>query len=1062
MIDRLVSLALRARAAVLACVVAVVALGGYSFSRLPIEAYPDVADTWVQIITQWPGHAAEEVERQVSLPVELEMNGVPKMTALRSTSIFGLSVVTLIFEDGTDSYFARQQVLERLAKVSVPDGVQPSMGPLASPIGEIYRFTVKGEGQSLSELKTLEDWVIERQLRSVPGVADVISFGGTTRQYQVLVKPERLAAHGLALSDVAAAIAKSNRNAGGGFLEVGPQAVNVRGVGLISTPEEIGGIFVKTTADGTPVLLRDVASVAIGHAPRLGIVGIGEEDDVVMATVLLRKGENAGEVLDQVKKKVEEMNAGNVLPKGVKIVPFHDRSHLLATTTKTVMKNMLEGIALVAIILFVFLGDLRSAIVVAITIPLSLLIAFIGMVAAGVPANLLSIGAVDFGMIVDGAVVMVENVFRHLAEEWETGHKPKVLPTIRNAALEVARPMVFSVSIIVTAYLPIFTLERVEGKLFRPMAFTVAFALAGSLILALTAAPVLASFLLRGKVREVENPLLAWRKTVYMTAIRWALGRKSVVIGAAVVLFAGSIALGGHVGSEFLPHLDEGAIWVRASMPPNISLSEARTLVPQIRRALLEFPEATIVSSQTGRPDDGTDPTGFYNAEFFVQLKDHDAWRPELHKSKEHLIDQMSKRLDAIPGVAFGFSQPIADNVEEATSGVKGQLAVKIYGPELDVLDELATRIGNEVQGVRGVKDFGVFRELGQTNLAVEIDRSKAGQFGVDVENIEDVIEAGIGGRAVTQIIEGERRFDLVIRMTESARDDIDALRRLTVGSTSGKLVPLGQLASLRYISGASRIYRENNSRYIALKFSVRDRDLGSTVDEAQARVAKAVKLPEGYTAAWSGEFESQRRANRRLMIVVPITIASIAVLLVMALRSVRDATILLIDVVLTCPVGGILALYLTHTHFSVSSGVGFLALFGTSVQTGVILVSYFAQLRSEGLGLEEAILTGCRMRLRPVMMTALVATFGLLPAALSRAIGSDSQRPLAIVIVGGLLGSLLLSLIVLPTLYGAIVSIWPDPKPTSGDDDDVSPTPDPTSAHGAPEHAAPHEQGGT
>ncbi|MBI5533622.1 MAG: efflux RND transporter permease subunit [Deltaproteobacteria bacterium] len=1032
MIDSLVRLALRYRVAVLALLAVLIAYGGYAFTKLPIEAYPDVADTWVQVITQWPGHASEEVERQVSLPIELQMNGVPHMTSLRSTSIFGLSVVTLIFEDGTDSYFARQQVVERMGDAKLPQGVEPDLGPLASPVGEVYRFVLVGTGLDSSELKAIEEWTVERQLRSVPGVAAVVSFGGTTKQYQVLVKPERLAAHHLTLDDIVETLEKSNRNAGGGFIEVGPQAVNVRGVGLIKTPEEILSIAVRTEGDGTPVLIRDVAEVRIGHAPRLGIVGLGEQDDVVQGLVLMRKGEQAGEVLERVRDKVAELNSGGTLPHGVFIRAFHDRSNLIATTTRTVLRNLTEGIVLVMVILFVFLGNVRSAVLVALTIPLSLLFAFICMNAVKVPANLLSIGAVDFGMIVEGSVFMVENIYRQLAEHWEKGDKPEILRVIRHAAQEVARPMFFSVLIIVCAYLPIFTLERVEGKLFRPMALTVTFALAGSLLLALTAAPVLSSYLLRSRVVEKDNPLLRWRKTLYVSVLRTAIRWRYVVVAAAIALAAGSILLSRKVGSEFLPHLDEGAVWVRASMPANISLTESRELVPKIRRALMEFPEATIVSSQTGRPDDGTDPTGFYNAEFFVQLRDHNEWRKETGGRKEHLVGMMAERLSQFPGIAFGFSQPISDNVEEATSGVKGQLAIKIYGPDLEKLDELALQIGAAVNDVRGVADFGILRELGQTNLAIEVDRSKAAQFSVDVGHVQDVVEAGVGGRVVTQVLEGERRFDLVVRMAESARDDIDSLRRLQVGNNKGHLIPLGQLATLRYVSGASRIYRENNSRYIALKFSVRDRDLGSTVAEAQARVAAAVKVPDLYKVVWSGEFESQRRANKRLAIIVPLTLAGITALLILALRSVRDAIVVLINVLLTSPVGGILALYLTGTNFSVSAGVGFLALFGTSMQTGVILTSYFGQLRTEGVALDEAIILGSQVRLRPVLMTGLAATIGLLPAALSRAIGSDSQRPLAIVIVGGLLGSSLLSLIVLPVLYRMFLQFWPDPRPTA------------------------------
>lgn len=1032
----LVRLALRRRFIVLAATLALIGAGAFSFSRLPIEAYPDVADTWVQIITQWPGRAAEEVERQVTLPIELEMNGVPKMAHLRSTSIFGLSVVTLVFDDGTDSYFARQQVIERLNNVDLPEELKPELGPLASPIGEIFRYVLRGPSHSLSELKAIQDWQIERHLRSVPGVADIVSFGGTTKEYQVHVEPDRLAAYRLTLSDVTEALSRSNRNAGGGFIQVGPQAVNVRGIGLLRSVDDILDIAIRTSSDGIPVHVRDIGRVTIGHAPRLGIVGIDEEDDVVQATILMRKGEQAKDVLDRVRAKIAELNAGGILPPGVEIVPYQDRTTLIETTTRTVLKNMTEGILLVSLLLFFFLGNLRSAVIVAATIPLSLLVAFIFMDAIDVPANLLSIGAIDFGMIVDGAVVMVENIYRHLAERSERSKKQSVMEVVEHAAVEVARPMFFSISVIVMAYLPIFTLQRVEGKLFRPMAITVSIALAGSLVLALTVAPVLSTYLLKGKIKEWDNPLLRWRKTVYMSVLRWALSSRKVVILSALALAGGGLYLARHIGSEFLPHLDEGAIWVRASMPANISYDEAREIVPRIRRVLMSYPEAATVTSQVGRPDDGTDPTGFYNAELFVQLRDRAEWRKELKGDKDRLIAEMAERLDAIPGVSIGFSQPIADNVEEAVSGVKGQLAIKVYGPDLDTLDELATQIGDIVSKVDGVTDFGIFRQLGQTNLVIEVDRRRAAQFGLDVTDIEEVVEAGVGGRAVSRIVEGEMQFDLVVRMTESARDDIDVLRRLPVGNREGKLVPLGQVANIDYSTGASRIFRENNSRYIALKFSARGRDLGSTVNEAQAKVAEAVSLPTGYRVVYSGEFESARRANERLAIIVPITFVGIGILLLFALRSVRDASVLLVNVLLTSPVGGILALYLTGTHFSVSSGVGFLALFGTSIQTGIILVSYFQQLRREGLDVDTAILRGCELRLRPVMMTALVATFGLVPAALSHEIGSDSQRPLAIVVVGGLTTSLLLSLVLLPTLYRAFVELWPDRKPAEASDE--------------------------
>ena len=1042
MIDLVVRTALRYRAAVLIVAAAIALVGLVAFKNLPIEAYPDVADVSVQVITQWSGHAAEELERQVSLPVELEMNGVPRKVHLRSTSIFGLSVVTLVFEEGTDIYFARQQVNERLGQVVLPAGVQARVGPLASPIGEIFRYTVRGAGHSLAELKELEDWVIERELRSVPGVADVVSFGGPVKQYQVLIKPERLAAHQLDIGAVADALARSNRNAGGGFLEVGSQSVNVRGQGLIQSPDEIATIPVMTADDGTTILIRDIGDVSIGHAPRLGIVGLGTDDDVVQATVLMRKGENAGVVLGRVREKLAEMRVNNVLPDGVTIAPYYDRTKLIETTSKTVLHNMIEGILFVSLVLFLFLGNVRSALIVSVTIPFALLMAFIGMDAIALPANLLSIGAVDFGMVVDGAVVMIENVFSRLAHGKQDENKEDALVVIRRAAQEVARPMTFSVAIITVAYLPIFTLEHVEGKLFRPMAFTVAFALMGSLLFALTAAPALAGYLLRGPLHEFDNPLLRWRTTVYPRVLRWALARRVPVLLAVLALALGGLALAPRVGSEFLPHLDEGAIWARASFPPNISLTGAKALVPQIRAIIREYPEVDTVTSQTGRPDDGTDPTGFYNAEFYVALKAKDLWRPEFKEDKDQLIESIAKRLQQFPGVSFGFSQPISDNVEEATSGVKGQLAVKIYGPRLETLEDLAIAVGKEIQAVSGVADFAVLRELGQTNLAITVDRVRAGQFGVDVDDVEDVIEAGVGGRAVTQVVEGEKRIDLVVRMAEDARDDLDALRRLGVTSKHGRMVPIGQVAELAFVDGANRIYREDNSRYVAVKFGIRGRDLGSAVQEAQGRVMKSVPIPSGYRVVWSGEFESQRRANARLALVVPLTILGIFVLLLVALRSLRDALILLANVLLTSPVGGIVALYMTGTHFSVSAGVGFLALFGTSVQTGVILVSRIQELKRTGIAVDDAIIDAAVERTRPIVMTALVATFGLLPASVSHAIGSDSQRPLAIVVVGGLAGSLLLSLLTLPVLYRTFYAIWPDPPNGRRSELDTMPPP--------------------
>lgn len=1041
MIENIVEFALRQRAVVLVACAVLAVIGVQAFTNLPIEAYPDVADTWVQIITQWPGHAAEEVERQITLPAERVMNGVPRQNAIRSTSIAGLSVVTLIFEDGTDSYFARQQVLERLGQIDLPDNVTPTLGPLASPVGEILRYRLVNcatthtaecndedagiAPRSLSELKDLEEWVIERELLATAGVADVVSFGGTVKQYQVLIDPAQLAAHGLTLVDVQTAVANANGNAGAGIISYGPESLNVRGLGLLK-PEQIADVPIAVH-DGTPTFVHDVAKVQVGYQPRLGRVSVDDDTDVVAATVLLRKGEQAQVVLDRVHDRIADINQ-RVLPRGVKLSPYHDRTDLMHLTTHTVMENLVVGVGLVTLILFVFLGNARAALIVAVTIPLSLLIAFICMDAAKIPANLLSIGAVDFGMIVDGSIVMVENIFRLLSERRARGESYDLRELVRHAAREVASPIVFAIAIIVTAYLPIFTLQRVEGKLFRPMAWTVAFALLGALMLAITVVPVLTTFLFKGKLTEFHNPVLERVRHVYLPSLRKILLRPRWAVVAGLVLVSADLLMARAIGSEFLPHLDEGAIWMRVSMPANISLSEAESLVDGVhtggrnitgvREILRRFPEIKTVAAQIGRPDDGTDPTGFYNAEFLLSLHDKARWRKQFHEHKDDLIAAINQDVSEIPGVSLGFSQPISDNVEEALTGVKGQLAVKIVGDDLNALDDIAERTARAIAKVQGVVDLGIFRELGQSNLHVEILRDRAQRYGLGVADIEAVLEGGVGGKPVTQIIEGERRHDLVVRYAAADRDSVDAIKRLLIPLSDGRTIPLGQVADVSIVAGASRIYREDNRRYIAIKFGVRDRDLGGAVAEAQARVAAAVKMPPAYTATWGGEFESARRAGKRLSIVIPATLVLIFVLLFAMFRRPREAVLILGNVVLTSPFGGLAALLLTGTNFSVSSGVGFLALFGVSVQTGVILVAYINDLRVAGKPLDAAIVEAADLRLRPIMMTALVATLGLLPAAMSNGIGSDSQKPLAIVVVGGLISSLTLSLFMLPLLY--------------------------------------------
>lgn len=1065
MIHRIVDFALRQRIAILVASLVLVALGAHALSRVPIEAYPDVGGTQVLVITQWPGHAAEEIEREITVPMERVLNSTPHQVNVRSVSIAGLSVVTVTFADGTDDWFARQQVNERLPSVEVPDGVAPELGPLASPIGEILRYRLvdctqdqvsecgeadqAAEPTSLSGLKDLEEWVVERELLRVDGVADVASFGGTMLQYQVHIEPRALVEHGVTLAQIRDALADANGTAGGGVVAFGPAALNVRAVGLLH-PEDIADVAV-TNHDGTPVRIRDVARVERGYQPRLGRVSLDEDDDVVAAVVLLRRGDDAGEVLTRLHERIADINT-RVLPVGVKLHPYQDRSELMALTTHTVSENLVVGMALVTLVLFVFLGSPRAALIVAVTIPLSLLVAFIGMDAIDLPANLLSIGAVDFGMIVDGSIVMVENVFRHVAEKNERGEKYDLVEVTRVAAHEVARPIVFAIGIIVASYLPIFTLEQVEGRLFRPMAFTVAFALIGALVTAVTLVPVLATYLLRGKLTEWRNPLLEGVRHFYQPTIMRLLPHPRLVLVVAVCLLLGDAVMYNALGSEFLPHLNEGALWIRASMPANVSLEEAEHLVDGyedgdnhvrgIREILRTYPEIERMAVQLGRPDDGTDPTGFFNAEFLCVLRDASTWRPVFHGERERLMDSMSRELSVIPGVGFGFSQPISDNVEEALTGVKGQLAIKITGDDLHALDDLASRVAHEVAGVHGVADLGIFREVGQSNLHVEISRERAERVGLTVADVQDVVATGIGGLAVTRIVEGERSHDLVLRYREDARSDIDSIRRLPVplppdANGDVRTVPLGEVAAVTIQAGAARIYRENGQRYVALKFSVRDRDLGSTVREAQARVAAAVHTPNDYDISWGGEFESQNRAARRLAIVIPLTLGVIFVLLFVMFRRPREALLILGNVLVTSPFGGLAALLLTGTNLSVSAGVGFLALFGVSVQTGVILVAYVNELRAEGLALDAAIEKGVEMRLRPMMMTALVATLGLLPAAMSHGIGSDSQKPLAIVVVGGLLSSLTLSVFTLPLLYKLFAGPAPEaPQPPRVDHD--------------------------
>jgi cobalt-zinc-cadmium resistance protein CzcA len=1026
MIRRVVDFSLNNRLLVLAVALILFAGGIVAFHELPIEAYPDVADNYVDIITQWPGISAEQVEQQVTIPIEIIMNGVPQVVHLRSWTLFGLSYVELVFTDNSDNNWNRERVLERLSQVTLPPNVSPQMGPDYSPAGQLYFFTLRSTNPAYDamELKTLEDWVVEKNFKTVPDVIDVNSFGGPTREYQVRLDPNKLVAYGLSLSQVEQQLANNNANGGGSFIQQGLQQVNVREVGLVDHAQDISQTVVFTK-NGTPIHMRDIAVVEQGPKVRLGQVGrafhredgkIIDDGDVVSGIVLLRKGAPPDTVLQGIHKKVEELNS-YILPPGVKVVPFIDRSDLVRFTTHTVLHNLTEGMILVSIILFLFLGNIRGALIVAATIPFSLLFASICLDLRHIPANLLSLGALDFGMVVDGAVVMVENIVRHLHRK--NGDSRTPAEKIKDAAHEVQRPVFYAIAIIITAYLPIFTLQRVEGRLFHPMAWTVAFALLGALIFSIVIAPVLASFAFAKGTHEWRNPAMEWSIKHYRTAVRWTIRRRMVTVGIGVVclIMAAYLAFSGVIGSEFLPHLDEGALWVRGTLAPSTGPELGVWVANQARIALCSFPEVPQCTSQTGRPDDGTDHTSFFNTEYFVDLKPKEQWRPIFHQNKDELIAAMNRELSKIPGVDWGFSQPIEDNMEEAVSGVKGELATKIYGDDLRLLEDKANEVASVMRGIQGITDLGVLQVRGQPNLNFTVNRAAAARYQINVADVQDAVQTAVGGGALTQVLIGEARYDLVLRYQPQYRDTREEIENIRLLSPTGERVSLGQLCNITEQDGGSEIYREHNRRYVAVKYSVRGRDLGGAVEEAIEKVNRLVKLPQGYRIDWEGEYESKKRADDRLLIILPITVFIIFVILYTMFKSFKWALLILASVAMA-PVGGLPALLITGTHFSVSTGVGFLALFGVSVQTGVIMLDFINQLRSRGYSMEDAAVEGAVLRLRPIMMTMLVATLGLAPAALSHAIGSDSQRPFAIVIVGGLIADLVMSIFLLPTLY--------------------------------------------
>lgn len=1065
MIRKLVDLALQNRLLILALALLLFIWGGIAFHNLPVEAYPDVADNYVNIITQWPGHSAEDIEKQITVPTEIEMAGIPEMKSLRSFSLAGISSIVMNFNDESNNSWNRERVLERLSMVTLPAGLTPQLQTDWSPVGQVYWYTIesKNPNYDVMEQKSLEDWVLEKQFKSVPNVVDVASFGGITKEYQILLDPDKLVSYGLNIAQVEQQLSSNNTNAGGSFIVAGAQQINVQAVGLYNNVQQIENTVIKTQ-NGTPLQVKDIAVVQQGPKIRLGQVSKMYRDekghlidnaDVVQGALMLQKGADAEPTLAAIEAKVDELNGveakpavpgglfgigakpaepavRGMLPPGVKVVPFLDRSNLLHLTTHTVMHNLTEGIILVVVILMLFLGNIRGAIIVALTIPFSLLFASICLDLKHVPANLLSLGALDFGMVVDGAVVMVENIVRHLNRPDNNNEEPQA--KIRAAAHEVQRPVFYAIGIIITAYLPIFTLQAVEGRLFKPMAWTVAFALLGALLYSMVVAPVMASLMFRKGAKEWHNPVMEILVRYYRHLVIKAIHHRWFTVGTGLAGLALAIYLlyGGVIGSEFLPHLDEGALWVRGSLAPSTGPEESLAISNRARLILSEFPEVKQVVSAAGRPDDGTDWTGFFNTEYFVDLKQKDQWRPIFHDDKDNLIASMNYQLSKIPGVSWGFSQPIEDNMEEAVSGVKGELSVKIYGDDLKTLEAKGDEVVSVMSKIPGVKDLGLFRIIGQPNLTFTVDRQAAARWGINVADIQDAIQTAVGGNAVSQVLQGEAHYDLVLRYQKKYRDTREAIENIRLLSPSGERVSLAQLTKISTDDGAEEIYREGEQRYVAVKYSVRDRDLGSTVEEAIAKVNKEVQLPTGYHYKWAGEYESKQRADKRLAMIVPITVLFIFIILYLMFKSLKWATLILVNVALA-RVGGLLALLITHTNISVSSSVGFLALFGVSVQTGVIMLEYMNQLRARGHSVEDSAIEGAVLRLRPIMMTMLVATLGLIPAALSHGIGSDSQRPFAIVIVGGLISDLVMSIFLLPTLY-----VW-----ISGDHDKL-PEPDP------------------
>ncbi len=1019
LIKGIIGFSLRNRLFVFLGTFVVIVAGVRSFTQTPIEAFPDVINTRVVIITQWPGRSAEELEKFVTIPIETEMNVVPDKTSLRSISLFGLSVVTIFFEDHVTDFVARQLVFNQLQNMSLPDGADVEVQPPSGPTGEIYRYTLQSKEKSVRELKEIQDWVIDKRVKAVPGIADVISFGGEVKTYEVTLNPNLLTSYNFSPDDVFAALHDNNSNIGGDVIEGGEQTYLVRGLGLVANTKDIESIIIQNV-NGTPIRIKDVATVSESFRPRLGKVGRGDEEDVVEGIVLLRKGENPSKVLKDLNVLIRDLN-DRVLPEGVKINVFYDRTNLVDLTVHTVMENLIVGMLLVTFILSIFLLDWRTTLIVAIIIPLALLFAFICMHLKGMSANLLSIGAIDFGIIIDGAVVMVEGVFVYLAhKQSELGaqefNRLSKYAMVNQVSVEMGKPILFSKLIIITALIPIFAFQKVEGKMFSPLAFTMGFALLGALIFTLTLVPLLCNILLATNVREKENKLVKGLDSIYRPTLHWSLNhpRRSILIALSILFL--SLVLAGSLGTEFLPQLNEGSIYVRASMPQSVAFTRANQMSSQMRKIFEKYPEVRGVISQNGRPNDGTDPTGFFNVEFFVDLYQKGDWKRKV--TKEEIIHDMQNELNGqFPGVVFGFSQPISDNVQEAVSGVKGEMAIKIFGDDFVKIEGIADSVRNIMRTVHGVQDLGIFKSLGQPELRVELNRDKMARYGANVDEANNIIEMAIGGKRVSTFYQGERRFDIRVRYSSEFRRGEKEIGRLLVPCANGTKIPMGEIADIKVQNGPAFVYREGNLRFIPIKFSVRGRDLGSTIAEAQEKVHNGIKLEKGYSMTWNGEFENQVRATNQLKIVVPISILLIFMWLFFMFNSVRDASIVLMNVPFAL-IGGILGLLITGINFSISAGVGFIALFGVCVQNGVILVAVFNKYTRMGVPLMQAIQQGAMSRVRPVVMTALMAGLGLMPAALSTGIGSETQKPLAVVVICGLISATILTLVTLPAIY--------------------------------------------